>query len=140
MSFIYLATPYSKYPAGIEAANIMASKYAARFIELGFHVFCPIAHSHSIAMHGNLTAKDHDIWMPLDLAFMESSYALVVALEEGWDKSVGVQMEIEYFNTHKKPVHYWTPPTLADRPELIDRLRLDKIWYQSTKREAARKV
>lgn len=139
MSFIYLATPYSKYPKGIEAANEMASRYAARFIELGFPVFCPIAHSHSIATHGGLTAKDHGIWMPLDLAFMESAFALVVALEDGWKESVGVQKEIDYFYVHKKPIYYWTPPTVSERRDLLCNLNRDWECHQR-KQKSARAV
>lgn len=126
MSFIYLATPYSKYKDGLEAANAMASRHAAEFIKMKFPVFCPIAHSHSISVHGGLTAKDHGIWMPLDYAFCDAAFALVVALEEGWETSYGVQKEIQFFERAKKPIYYWAPTLALEKSRsLVESLERD---------------
>jgi len=73
MSFIYLATPYSKFKKGLDEADRLASFYAAVLIKEKLPVFSPIAHSHAIAKHGKLAGKDHLIWMPLDFAFTESA-------------------------------------------------------------------
>lgn len=128
MSFIYLATPYSKYAGGIEEANKMASRYAAEFLKLKFPVFCPIAHSHSISVHGGMSAKDHGVWMPLDFAFCEAAFALVVALEPGWKESYGVQKEIVFFKELNKPAYYWQPPSLKPEDTLVQELAMD--WAQ----------
>lgn len=137
MSFIYLATPYSKYAGGLEAANAMASRIAADFIREKFPVFCPIAHSHSISIHGELTAKDHGIWMPLDFAFCEAAFALVVVLEAGWKESYGVQKEIEYFGELGKPIYYYDPaiPVVKDRT-LLGELAMDWAQWQNAKKTA----
>lgn len=47
---VYLATPYSKYPRGIEAAFVDASRLAACLVRLGISVYSPIAHTHPIAI------------------------------------------------------------------------------------------
>lgn len=59
MSFYYLATPYSRYAAGIEAAFQAASEQAAILVRHGIPVFCPIAHTHPIAIHGDIDPFDH---------------------------------------------------------------------------------
>lgn len=125
MSFIYLATPYTKYEQGIEAAFQMACRHAGEFLRLKFPVFCPIAHSHPISEYGGMSAKDHGIWMPLDFAFLDSSFALVVALEPGWQESYGVQEEIKYFKKLNKPTYYWQPPLLEADQTLIQELAMD---------------
>ena len=44
--FWYLASPYSKYPEGTQAAFEMACWQAGLLIRAGVPVFSPIAHSH----------------------------------------------------------------------------------------------
>jgi hypothetical protein len=114
MSFIYLATPYTKFKGGLEEANRLASKYAGTLLEAKLPVFSPIAHSHSIAVHANLAGKDHSIWMPLDFAFTEAAFALVVCKMQGWDESYGLGLEIDFFLKNKKPIYYWQPPMLNE--------------------------
>lgn len=114
MSFIYLATPYTKFKGGLEEANRLASKYAAALLEAKLPVFSPIAHSHAIAIHGKLAGKDHSIWMPLDFAFTESAFALVVCKMQGWEESYGIGLEIDFFTKNKKPIYYWQPPALNE--------------------------
>lgn len=135
MSFIYLATPYSKYKAGLDEAFKMASRHAGQFIGLKFPVFCPIAHSHPISLYGGLAAKDHGIWMPLDFAFCDAAFALVVVTEDGWEESYGVQKEIEFFTELKKPIHYYNPiiPLHFDE-ELTSLLAAEWARWQSRKK------
>lgn len=125
MSFIYLATPYSKFKGGIEEANRLASLYAGEFIKEGLPVFCPIAHSHSISVHGNLSAKDHGVWMPLDFAFCDAAFALVIATMDGWDESYGINEEIKYMTKLRKPIYEWQPPTISDKTGLLAVLKQD---------------
>ena len=40
----YFGTPYSKYPAGIEAAFVEAAKQAAILMLEGYKLFVPITH------------------------------------------------------------------------------------------------
>lgn len=109
MSFIYLASPYSKYKAGQEEANRLVSIYAGEIIKAKLPVFCPISHSHAISVATDLAAMDHSIWMPLDFAFTEAAFAMVVCMMDGWDESFGVKKELEYMKAHNKPIYYWEP-------------------------------
>lgn len=109
MSFFYLATPYSKYTAGLEAAFQEAAKQAAVLTRAGIPVFSPIAHTHPVAIHGNLDPLDHSIWLEADRTFMEAARGIIVCKMQGWDESYGVKFEIEAFERMGKPVFYMEP-------------------------------
>lgn len=108
MSFWYLATPYAKYKDGVEAAYVMACKQTAILTKAGIHVFCPIAHSHSVAVHGNIEMRDHDFWMNVDRPFMEAAHGLIVVLADGWQASRGMAQEILYFGAARKRMIFMT--------------------------------
>jgi len=104
---IYVATPYSKYPEGIEAAFVEASKAAAKLMKDGARaVFSPIAHSHPIAKHGGIDPLDHSIWMPLDHAMMKAADALAIVRLPTWQESKGIREEIETFVAAGKPIFH----------------------------------
>lgn len=115
---VYLATPYSKYKLGIEQAFIDASALAARLMLAGVKVYSPIAHTHPLAVHGNVDPLDHSIWLPFDEAMMHACAALVVAQMQGWRESYGVNHEIEFFTKAGKPIVYLDIEmmTLASEP------------------------
>lgn len=103
---VYLATPYSKYPAGLEEAFKDAAKLTARLLRIGVKVYSPIAHTHPIAVYGKLDALDHSIWLPFDEAIMGKADALLVAKMATWDQSKGIAHEIEFFSKAGKPIYY----------------------------------
>jgi len=107
--FLYLATPYSKYPDGIEAAYKLACREAGRFIALGIPVLSPIAHSHPIAMAAGLDPLDHGIWLQADEPLMAAACGLIVCKATGWNESVGIRAEIEAFNQVHKPEFFYDP-------------------------------
>lgn len=110
---VYLATPYSKYKPGIELAFQHASALAAALLKLGVKVYSPIAHTHPLAIYGNIDPLDHSIWIPFDEAMMKACGALVVARMEGWQESRGIAHEIKFFKKRGKPVFYMDPTSLA---------------------------
>jgi hypothetical protein len=119
MSYFYLATPYSRYPLGIEEAFRMACRQAALLIEAKIFVYCPISHTHPIAIHGDIDPLSHEIWMMVDEPLMASASGLIVCMMEGWRESFGAQKEIEYFTKAGKSIIYMEPgiiPTLPTTP------------------------
>lgn len=108
----YLATPYSKYPAGIETAFIDACKLAARLAKERVNVYCPIALTHPLAVNGGIDPLDHEFWMRFDTPYMTKSNALVVAKMESWETSRGIEHEREFFNKWSKPIYFIDPETL----------------------------
>lgn len=123
---VYLATPYSKYEPGIEQAFVDASALSARMMSAGVKVYSPIAHTHPLAIHGNLDPYDHTIWLPFDQAMMDASAACVVATMPGWQESFGIQHEIKWFGDAGRPIFYVDPETLAVRPRL--RIYVASSW------------
>ena len=110
---IYVGTPYTRYPGGIEVAFIDACRLTAQLLSEGLCVYSPIAHTHPLAIHGGLDPLDHSIWLPFDAAIMEKSDAMVVAMMTGWEASYGVRHEIQVFVEAGKPVYFLDPAVLS---------------------------
>lgn len=108
----YLATPYSKYPHGIERAFADAAALAARLMLAGVKVYSPIAHTHPLAVHGGLDPLDHAIWLSFDEAMMAAAGVLIVAHLDGWAESMGIAHEIAFFERAGKPVFDLDPANL----------------------------
>jgi hypothetical protein len=108
----YLATPYSKFTEGPEAAFRAACRLSAKLLCAGVTVYSPIAHTHPIAKFGALDLLDHSIWLPFDEAMMGAAKVLIVARMPGWEESVGIAHEIKFFKERSKPIYDLDPDTL----------------------------
>lgn len=108
----YLATPYTKYPDGPEQAFRDAASLAARLLRIGLKVYSPIAHTHPIAVYGNIDPLDLSIWLPFDEAMMIAADVLIVAHMAGWKESRGIAHEIQFFEESHKPIFDLEPKTL----------------------------
>ena len=117
MPFWYLASPYSKYEGGIEAAFEMACKATAELIRRKVPVYSPIAHTHPIAIHGGLDPLDHEIWLPADSPMMKAAHGLIVWKAEGWRESHGIAFEIAEFASDGKPIVLIDPDNFAEEIE-----------------------
>lgn len=113
--FWYLATPYSKFPGGLDQGFKAACEQAALFVRNGHAVYSPIAHTHPIAMAGSIDPLDHGIWLDFDRPMMRAALGLVVCRLESWTDSVGIRHEIEAFEQMQKPIYYMTPGCLPGR-------------------------
>lgn len=108
----YLATPYSKFPGGIDAAFREAASLAARLLGAGYVVYSPVTHTHPIAVHGGLDPLAHELWLPFDEAMMRVCDALLVAMLPGWNESCGIRQEIDWFDKAGKPIYLLKPDSL----------------------------
>lgn len=109
----YLGTPYTRYCSGLQSAFIAAASLTARLITSGVHVYSPIVHSHPLAQHGGVDPLDLKIWYPFNETMMKRCDTLIVAHLPGWDESLGVKFEIEYFERARKPIFDLNPDTLT---------------------------
>lgn len=103
----YLASPYTKFARGQEAAFSEAAEAAAKLMAAGLVVYSPIAHSHPVATYGGLTsvdALDGAFWLRQNEPMMQKMDGLIVLKLPGWEESEGVQIEIDFFRRNKKPV------------------------------------
>lgn len=95
MRLVYLATPYNHPDASVrERRFLTACKVAGHFMRQGVHLFCPIAHTHPIALAGDLP-KGWDYWQAYDRAMLSACTELWVVKMEGWQESAGIRGEIE---------------------------------------------
>ncbi len=106
----YLASPYSKYPAGLERAFQVVAAGAAVLIKNDIKVYSPIAHTHPIAIYGKMDPLDHKIWLPADEPFMRRAYGLLVYKMVTWEDSYGIGIEIKDFKEAGKPIVHLEHP------------------------------
>ena len=116
IGLLYVGTPYSKYAAGIDAAFQDAAKVAAKLLRAGLKVYSPIAHTHPVALYGEIDPLDLSVWLPFDATMMAKSNALVVAMMQGWEASSGIRHEMEEFVLAGKPVFFLNVETLEVDP------------------------
>jgi hypothetical protein len=114
MRFWYLATPYSKYPHGLEAAFRLAVEQRGLLLKAGVPVFSPIIHSHPVAMQCGLDPHDHSIWLPSEAPILAAACGLINLAAESWKISFGMMMEREDFQKRGLPIVYMTPGTVPD--------------------------
>lgn len=108
---VYLASPYS---APTEQERILrfneACRAAAKLMRDGLTVFCPISHSHPIAMHmPSKYSMDHEFWMRQDLPILVKCARMYVLRLSGWEQSKGVAKELEFAVNQGIPVIYIDP-------------------------------
>lgn len=103
---IYLGSPYTKYPWGLDEATTDIARIVARLIRAGLKVYSPIIHTHYIALAGNIDPIDHEFWINFDTAMMLKSDSLLIAMMSGWDQSRGIKAEIDTFVHQQKPIDY----------------------------------
>jgi len=106
MSFIYLASPYThKNRETVIWRYERVLREAAKMMEQGHTVFCPIGHSHPIEQM--MTKRQgHDFWMKQDIAILRHAESLAVLMLDGWEKSKGMAQEIDFARQAGIPITY----------------------------------
>lgn len=103
---IYIASPYSsRDPEVMRERFEKVSKYAAHLMVEGWYVYCPIAHTHPMALYGGLNG-DWSFWKPYDTYMMKLCEAVHVYQLPGWKTSKGVAAEIKIAKRLRLPVIY----------------------------------
>lgn len=106
---IYLAGPYAHEDVKImEERFNKLTRYAGELMKLGVLVYSPITHNHPIATRIELP-RTWDYWRDFDLAVLSRCSQLIVLKLPGWNKSVGVNAEMEYCRANNIPIVFATP-------------------------------
>ncbi len=102
----YLATPYS-HPdhAVMEQRFHDACLVAGALMRTGEVIFCPIAHTHPIAVRCELP-RGFDYWEKYDREILGRCTKLVVVKMDGWQDSKGIAGEIAIATELGLPIHY----------------------------------
>lgn len=111
MSLVYLASPYTHSDLAVRDARFRAAcRKAAAMMREGRITFCPIAHSHPVALEmPDGLAVDGEFWKQQDAPYLEACNEMVVLMIDGWDKSKGVAHEIERATERGIPIFYEYP-------------------------------
>lgn len=113
-SYFYLATPYSKYPLGINRAYEDACRVSAWFLDLEIPIFCPIVHTHPIARYTIANPLDGKFWAKMDQPLMNGAKeGLIVMKLPSWEESVGVKAEADWFAKVGRRIFYLEPEYAA---------------------------
>lgn len=105
---IYVAIPYT----GMEEDSFkFANEVTALLLNLKAYVYSPISSSHPIAAT-NMTANTFDMWIDLDMKFLEWCDEIYVIIPSGMRidrilQSKGCLTEILWGVTNKKPIKYF---------------------------------
>ena len=103
---IYLASPYSNPDDIIRILNYQnISKVAAQLISEGYVVFSPISYGHHLLEFKDMPT-DWGFWNNFCVTFLLKCDKLIVCKMRGWDKSIGVQAEIDIANKNSIPVEF----------------------------------
>ena len=102
---IYLATPYT----GMEdEAYKTVNQVAGRLMEIGYIVFSPVTHGHTLATTPGIKLPlSHEFWLaqcePFICDWAEEVFVLKLP---GWEKSIGVEWETNLAKKLGIPVSY----------------------------------
>lgn len=112
MTIIYLASPYTHSdPAVCDARYETVTAIAAKLVLQEKIVFSPITMTHPfdriLAKPGNTLGSAY--WVDFDIAFMNVCSEIGVATIPGWEQSLGVRREIDYFEKQGKKLSYFDP-------------------------------
>jgi len=111
---VYVATPYTNYATGHDAAAHDAARISAKLMRLGLSVMSPIVHSHAVAQAGDLDKVDQGFWQRMDQPWVDVAEACIVVTLPGWDTSRGVAHEVASFLAAGKPVVYLEPAEIGE--------------------------
>lgn len=108
----YLGSPYSHPDKIIQYLRYkVVTNAAAKLVNAGFILFCPITQSHNIAMAGNINTS-WEFWKKFDETILDRCDGLIVLMIDGWSKSVGLTAEIDYAIVNHIPIYYIEPGDL----------------------------
>lgn len=110
--FTYVATPYTRYPAGHDAAYQYAHRISAALTKFDIAHFCPVAVGHAIGSMAGIDPYDPEFWPAFCQPAMNRARDMLIVKLTGWDTSVGIGRERAYFGSAGKPVYSITPAGL----------------------------
>lgn len=104
---IYLASPYSAPTAEERQQRFeLVCKKAAELMDQGHKIFCPIAHSHPIEVHGMDHIHSGEFWLEQDFAILEHCSMMWVYCLPGWKQSKGIKQEMDFAKRRGIPVRF----------------------------------
>lgn len=111
-TLIYLASPYTHPMPDVQHERAAtAARVAGEMIKLGYHVFSPIAHGHTIVQHCNISGSWWQ-WHNLSLLMLSRCNELWICTIDGFGDSIGVNYEVGKAEEMGIPIKMIDPETL----------------------------
>lgn len=116
----YLGNPYThKHKKVMSERYKLCDRAAARLMKYGIVTYPPIA------LNARWNAYEEfpnswDFWEKSDKNFLERCDGLIVLMLDGWEKSIGLQSEIEYAKKLGLPIAYTTYEEIMDADKDIE--------------------
>lgn len=104
----YLATPFTKFPGGKDAAMRATLEVLHRMTCHGIFVYSPIVHTYQMGIDYTMPT-DHVFWQTINENMIRAAHGVCVALLPTWEESAGVLHEMQYAMTLKRPLVYFQP-------------------------------
>lgn len=106
---IYVASPYSAaIPELIQQRYEQTFHFVLHQLREGHIVYSPVVYLHPLAVKGKLPT-DAGFWMGFNLNMLRRSETLFLLQLPGWDKSQGVEVELNVCRTLDIPVVRFGP-------------------------------
>lgn len=103
---IYLATPYSSTDKKvIEERYLKIANKVAELVSEGMVVFSPIFYGHNLLNYREMPG-DWAFWKNFCESFVYKCDEIWVYKIEGWDKSIGLNAEVELAKSLNIPIKY----------------------------------
>jgi hypothetical protein len=107
MSFIYIASPYTHPDSRVRQERyLQASYYVVQLLSHRKFPYSPIVANHHLSLEFGLKHRAID-WMAYNFAMLSSAKELHVLALEGWNESLGVTAEINFWRAARQgePFH-----------------------------------
>ncbi len=106
--FIYLAAPYSMNNTAPGAMRQwryeVVTKVAAGLMQAGITVYSPVTHGYALTHTGKIGAQTTEWWLNHCLGMLSKASGLFVLRLPEWNKSLGVQTEIQFAEANNIPI------------------------------------
>lgn len=119
----YLANPYNGTDKQRQERFEQCCKVTSYFIKNGIHVFSPIVHNHAMleTVQDWTVDERKNLILPYDFSFLGRSSAMILLKLDGWEKSYGVEKELEFCCKYKIPTFGYTYDQIFSDPSIIQK-------------------
>lgn len=114
MSYFYISNPYNGTEAEKNHRAEVAARSCALLLKRGVHAWSPIVHNHSMLKTNNIFTLEErrTVVLNFDFTLLRASSGMIVLEIDGWDRSFGVNAEIELCRKLDIPIKYLNPSDL----------------------------
>lgn len=124
MSFFCIINPYTGTEKQMAERANQASLATLELLKLGIPALSVNVHNDAIEKRFNITPDiGIELFLPLSEKIIESAIGVIVLKLDGWEKSNGVRMEIEYAKKNNVPVFYLSVDDIVNNNSVLDEIR-----------------